>query len=411
MKILHVNKFLYRRGGAEAYMDDVASLQKQGGHEVEFFGMQHPQNEPRTYERFFPSYIEFNPLPHSPFAKIKAFGRMFWSRSAAKGMEKVIEDFKPDIVHLHNIYHQLSPSILKPLAAKKIPAVMTLHDYKLACPTYQFFTHGKVCEACMGRKFYWAALKRCKDGSFFSSTAAMIELSFHTFFGAYQPIRLFLCPSRFLASKMKQARVFPDRLRVLNNFVDAKEIQPKEKPGGNVIYAGRLSYEKGIDTLIEAFASINENIRLEIAGDGPERERLERLAQAKAPGRIVFHGRLSKSELLDFVRNAIVAVLPARWQENQPISVLEAFACGVPVISSNLGGLPELVESGITGETVPPNNSEALAEAIRKIVHNPDAAFEMGKRARERVLQEFSPEVHLKKLHAFYDEAMRCAHS
>lgn len=387
-------------------MDDVAALQKQMGHEVEFFGMEHPQNEPRTYERFFPSYIEFNPLPRSPFAKLKAFGRMFWSRSAAKGMENVIEDFKPDIVHLHNIYHQLSPSILKPIAEKKIPSVMTLHDYKLACPTYQFFTHGEVCEACMGRKFYWATLKRCKDGSLFSSAAAMIELSFHTLFGAYHPIRLFLCPSRFLASKMKQAQVFPDRLRILNNFVDATEIQPKEKPGGNVIYVGRLSYEKGIDTLIEAFASIHEDIRLEIAGDGPERQRLEQLAQVKAPGKIVFHGRLGKAQLLAFIRNALVAVLPARWQENQPISVLEAFACGVPVISSNLGGLPELVESGVSGETVLPNNPSVLAEAIRKIVRNPEAAFEMGKQAREKVLREFSPQVHMEKLHAFYEEAM-----
>ncbi|MGZ8578434.1 MAG: glycosyltransferase, partial [Actinomycetota bacterium] len=162
MKILHVNKFLYRRGGAEGYMFDVAARQEAAGHEVAFFGMDHPENEPMRYRRAFPSYREFEPPPPSAKGKVEAFGRMLWSSSAARGIGEVLEDFGADIAHLHNIYHQLSPSILWALRRHDVPAVMTLHDYKLVCPTYRLLDHGQLCEACLPRRLWSPVVRRCQ---------------------------------------------------------------------------------------------------------------------------------------------------------------------------------------------------------------------------------------------------------
>src|SRR5580704_3751411 len=153
VRILHVNKFLYRRGGAEAYMEDLADLQIAAGHTVAFFGMAHPQNTHLEYAAEFPSHIELEPPPPTLIGRARGVARMLYSTSASRGMDNVLADFQPDVVHMHNIYHQLSPSVLRPVARRRIPAVMTLHDYKLACPTYQFLDHGNLCQACLGGHF------------------------------------------------------------------------------------------------------------------------------------------------------------------------------------------------------------------------------------------------------------------
>ena len=158
MRILHVNKYLYRRGGAESYMQAVADLQRDAGHEVAFFGMDHPDNELLPYQEHFPPYLELEPAPASAVAKVAGFGRMVWSTSARRGIDAVAADYRPDVVHLHNTYHHLSPSILGPLARRGIPVVMTLHDYKLACPTYRFLDKGQLCQARLGGHFTQAVI-------------------------------------------------------------------------------------------------------------------------------------------------------------------------------------------------------------------------------------------------------------
>jgi glycosyltransferase involved in cell wall biosynthesis len=408
MRILHVNKFLYRRGGAEAYMQDVAELQRAAGHEVAYFGMAHPDNDPCEYERFFPSYVELEPPPPSLSGKARAAARMVWSRESRRGMEQTLAAFRPDVVHLHNIYHQLSPSILRPVAARRLPAVMTLHDYKLACPTYQFLDHGHPCRACVGRKFHNAPLKRCKDDSLAASGLAAFELALHTFSGAYGPTTRFICPSRFLKDAMAEASVYPDRLRHVPHFVTTDGVPAKTAPGGGVVFAGRLAPEKGVDVLLDAAAKLPD-VDFDIAGDGPSRPELETVA-AKLPN-VTFHGRLDRARVLDLVRGASVAAVPSRWYENQPMTVLEGMACGVAVVTTTLGGLPELVEPDVTGALVAPNDADALARAIAALVQDPDRAFEMGRVARERIVTEFSPAAHLRNVHAVYDEAAAAVRS
>lgn len=409
MRILHVNKFLYRRGGAEGYMLDLALLQRERGHQVEYFGMRYPNNEPHRFEELFPSRVDFEPPPTSLRGKLSGAGRLLWSPSAARGMEAVLKAFHPDLVHLHNIYHQLSPSVLRPIRAAGIPAVMTLHDYKLACPTYRFLDHGQICEACVPRRFWNPALRRCNGGSLTASALNGLEMTVHTAAGLYGAVHRFACPSRFLERKMRESRVYPERLRWVPNFVDVHSIRSKEDPGGGVVFAGRLSDEKGADLLIRA-ASSHPQLRIDIAGEGPTRPELERLATSTGVAdRVRFHGRLATVELHDLLRNASVMALPARWYENMPLAVLEAFATGLPVVASALGGLPELIDPEVDGLVVPPDDPTALGEALDSLVHDPARAFAMGRAGRAKAERSFAPEQHIERLDGVYAEAIESA--
>ena len=406
MRILHANKFLFRAGGAESYLLELSAVQARSGHQIAHFAMSHTENQPSEFERFFPSQASFRPAPDSRLGKVKLTGRLLYSPSARKGMEQVIRQFRPDVVHLHNIYHHLSPSILRPLAARRIPAVMTLHDYKLACPTYGFFANGRPCEACLGGRFYWAVIKRCNDGSMGASAVNALELTLHTATRAYAPVHLFACPSRFMLQKMTSAGVFPDRLRWIPLFVEAKTIVSKEQPGGGVVFVGRLSGEKGVDVLIQAAAGVG--MPLDIAGEGPNRSALEKMSR-RLGANVRFHGRLPRSKVLELIRSSSVLALPSRSYENQPLAVLEAFACGVPVVASDIGGIPELIQPGEDGFLVDPGDVGGFARVLAKLVDRPGRALEMGRAGRWKVETQFSPEKHTRRLEALYEEAASLA--
>jgi glycosyltransferase involved in cell wall biosynthesis len=410
VRILHVNKYLYRRGGAESYMQGVADLQRQAGHEVAFFGMDHPDNDPQPYAAHFPPYVELEPPPPSALGKVTGFGRMVWSTSARRGIDAVAAEFRPDVVHLHNVYHHLSPSILGPLARRRVPVVMTLHDYKLACPTYRFVDHGQLCQACLGGHFSQAVRRRCKDGSLASSAAMAAELTIHTIGRVYRHVQVFVCPSRFITGRMAAAGVFPDRLRWIPHFVPAAPDRRTDGARTAVVFAGRLSAEKGVDTLIEAIGRIEGPAHLDVAGEGPDRDRLEELARRRAADRVRFHGRLGATALDSLLDGAAAVAVPSRWYENQPMIVLEALGRGVPVVGTGLGGTPELVRHGTDGLLVPPDDPVALAGALSTLLADPARAQNMGRAGRERALREFSPEVHLRRLDAAYAEADAAVH-
>jgi glycosyltransferase involved in cell wall biosynthesis len=402
MRILHVNKFLYRRGGAEGYMLDVAALQVAAGHQVAFFGMEHPDNPPQRFARHLPAFVRLEPPPAGAARRAAAAARMVWSSSSRRGMDAVVRAFRPDVAHAHNLYHQLSPSVLRPLAEQSVPVVLTLHDYKLACPSYQLLDHGRLCDACLGGRYWRAAARRCKDGSLGSSLLLAVESGIHRLLGAWGSVRSFISPSRFMAETMCRAGVYPDRLELLDHFVDARRLAAKATPGGPLVFAGRLAPEKGVDVLIEAMALLGPEARLEIAGEGAARPALEALAAARAPGRVRFLGRLPKDRLLGLVRGATAVAVPSLWHENQPMAVLESFACGVPVVVTDLGGLPELVEPGRDGEIVPAGDPAGLAAALAGLLGDPERALAMGVAGRAKVERRFEPGRHLAGLERIY---------
>jgi glycosyltransferase involved in cell wall biosynthesis len=332
--------------------------------------------------------------------------RMVWSGASRRGMRQALDEFQPDIVHCHNVYHQLSPSILRAVHAANVPCVMTLHDYKLVCPSYQMLDNGRLCDACVTGGPLQALRHSCKDGSRSSSAFLGVESAVHRWLGAYNPVDRFISPSHFLARQMSRAGVFPDRVSVVPNFADVDRTLVAERPGQGVVFAGRLSHEKGLDILIRAVGKLGPLTRLHVAGDGPSRGRLQALADEVAAGQVTFHGRLSRPALAELVRSCAVCAVPSRWHENQPMTILEAFASGVPVVTTTLGGLPELVRDGVDGALVPPEDPEALAAALAALLAHPGRTHEMGKQARRRAEGEFSAQAHLKNLAAVYAMAL-----
>lgn len=410
MRILHVNKFLHRRGGAESYMLDLAAEQRRQGHEVGFFAMDHPDNDPDPHEDLFPVRMELNPPPDGALARARTAAQVLYRRDARRGMDAVLERFRPDVVHLHNIYHQLSPSVLRPIRARDLPAVMTLHDYKLACPTYQFLdADGRICEACLPGRFREATRRRCNRGSLVGSALATVELRVHTTLDAYGAVDAFVCPSRFLRDKMLEAGLAAHRLEHLPNFCDVSGTTPADAPGDGVLYAGRLSSEKGVDVLVEAAALLPPHVPVTIAGDGPERTALEtRAAALGLADRVRFLGRVPGAQVLDLMRAAAVVVVPSRWYENQPMTVLEAYGAGRPVVASRLGGLPELVVEGRTGALVVHDDPAALASALSAYTDGVRAtatAYAHGRAARELALRTHSLEAHVRGLESIYCSA------
>lgn len=404
MRILHVDKFLRRTGGAAVYMLDVAARQRAAGHEVEFFSMQDDRNVEATYADLFPPNVSLEPPPPGLRGRIGTAGRMVWSLSAARGMAAVVERFRPDVVHLHNIYHQLSPSILRPLAKAGVPAVMTVHDYKLVCPTYRLLSHGELCDACVGGKVWEATRKRCQGGSLASSAVLSLESGLHRLGRAYGPVQRFISPSAFLADQLRRGGVFPDRVRQLNNYVDAAALSPRSGPGDGFVSIGRLSDEKGVDTVIRAVGAVPD-AKLTVAGEGPARPALERLAEDVAPGQVRFAGHVSAVEVAELNRSARAAVSVARWHENMPLSVLETMGAAVPLVVSGLGGLPELVDDGVNGLVVPHDDPAALATALRGLLDDPERSVAMGAAARTKMLARFGAEDHLERLFGLYAEA------
>lgn len=404
MRILHVNKFLYRRGGAEAYMLDIAEFQRSAGHEVELFGMQHEENPPLPLADTFPSYAEFEPPPPSAVGKARLMARMVHSAEAERGLRTALRRFRPDVVHMHNIYHQLSPSVVRATKGEGVPAVMTLHDYKLACPSYSLLDgSGARCTACVGGSLVSAVRRRC-GGSTAAGAAAAFATAVHRRSGAYDHISRFLCPSEFLASIMRQADVYPDRMHILANYVDVSTVQRTEMTR-NVVFAGRLSYEKGVDVLLNAVPLLPADVVVHIAGTGPEEEQLRARAENLPAGRVIFHGRLPREEVQKLLSRAGVAVVPSRWYENQPLSVLEAFAAGIPVVASALGGLTELVEGGVNGELVHADDAAGLAAAVERVLQRPQENLNMGWAAATRAAARHGVAEHLHALEDHYRAA------
>lgn len=410
MKILQINKFFYRRGGAEVHFLDLCHLLESLGHQVIHFSTLNPANEPSPYSQYFIKDIEMRGR-YGLWESLKIAGHILYSTETARKLEVLIKKTKPDIAHLHNIYHHFSPSILPVLKKHKIPVVMTLHDYKLICPNYRLYTQGRICERCQKHKYYQAIFHRCIFDRFAPSALAALEMSFHKVWGVYEKnIDVFISPSRFLKDKMREWGI-QSKIEVIPNFINTRyEIRDRRyKNGDYLLYFGRLSEEKGLLTLIKAVRQL-PGIKLRLVGDGPLKEQLNNLApHRKGAGQaikqlnnVVVVGHKTGADLVAEIAGARAVVVPSEWYENCPLSVLEAMSYGKPVIASRLGGLPEIVREGESGRLFSPGNVAELAEKIQWLWSNPKAIKKMGQAAQKQVGEENSPEGYYQELMKIY---------
>jgi glycosyltransferase involved in cell wall biosynthesis len=325
-----------------------------------------------------------------------------YSTEARRRLGSLLDRVRPDACHAHNIYHHLSPSILGLLHERGVPTVLTLHDLKIACPAYTMLSNGEVCERCRGGRIHNVLVHRCIKGSVALSAIAMVEAAVHAVLGSYRRVTRFVVPSRFYAAKLVEWGLAPERFTYVPNFVDAAACEPRYAPGNAFLYFGRLAPEKGLATLVRAAALAD--VPVVLAGTGPESERLERLATA-CGARVRFAGYLGGSALHEVIRDARAVVLPSEWYENAPLSVLEAYAFGKPVLGARIGGIPELIREGETGATFASGDVNDLAARLREYATLPDAEVAaQGAAARAYVAEEFSLARYRERILALYRE-------
>jgi glycosyltransferase involved in cell wall biosynthesis len=402
MKILMVQTFYYYRGGDCTYMFNLSKLLEERGHEVVPFAMRHPQNLPSPYERHFTPEIDFPALlaEFSPRAAWTVLTHSIHNREARRNIAVLIDEVKPDIAHFHNIHSHLTTSIIGPLYRRGIPIVWTLHDYRLICPNTTFLSHGEICERCLPSRFYEVLLHRCKKESLTASLVAMLAIYYERLNRAPRRVQHFITPSGFLKGKLIEGGFDPGRITPIPNFVDLDAYAPGEEKH-YFLYFGRLSHEKGVDTLIQAVAALDRG-ELWIVGEGPAGEDLRSLAAELGTERIRFKGYRRGDELKRILSGAQFIVLPSRWYENLPFSIMEAFACSRPVVASDVGGIPEMVEDGVNGYLFPLRDVDALVGRLGAMLDDPARRREMGRRAREKAERLYNREEHYRRIEEIY---------
>lgn len=405
MKVLLVNKFFYNRGGDTAVFFSTADLLKKRGHSTAFFSMQHPMNLPSEFSPYFVSNVDYN-KGNGLIPQLKIAGRLLYSLEAKRKINRLIDKERPDIAHLHNICHQISPSIIDALKKKGVPVVMTLHDYKLTCPVYTHFNNGKVCDECRNGRYYKAFQNKCTKNSGVKSAINVIEMYLHhNVLHIYDKVDMFISPSRFLIEKSRDMG-FKCEIVYLPNFLDLSGYQPAyESRDGSITYLGRLSDEKGIQTLIDAVSGL-EAIQLKIIGDGPLKEALMSEVKIRKLDNVRFTGFLSGDKLKDEIRRSLFVVIPSEWYENNPRSIVEAFVLGKPVIGARIGGIPELISDGETGLLFEAGNAAELREKIKWLVNNRPLIRDMGKAARKWVEMNLDSGKHYDELMKIYNKAI-----
>jgi glycosyltransferase involved in cell wall biosynthesis len=399
MKILQVHKYFNRKrgGGSVTALLEIVKLFSKKGHEISIFSMQDENNAHSPFEKYFTSHFDLNEKINL-VSRLKQSLKIIYNFEARKKMGELLRDIKPKIVHLHNIYHYLSPSIIGIIKKNKIPIVMTAHDYKIICPNYKLFVRGKICEKCKGGKYYNCVRNRCLKNSLSASLVAAVEAYVHKFLKSYAKIDLFIAPSLFMKNKLVEFGIPEQKIRQISNPIDSdgikRNISDMNSPGEEsyFLYYGRLSEEKGLADLIRATAKLEEDgilgeNNLHIVGHGPEEENLKKLTtELGMENKIKFLGFKLGKELLNAICRSKFVVIPSIWYDNSPMVAIESQLCKKPLIVSDLGGTRELILEGETGLVFEAGNTSDLADKIKKMLAlTKEERTLMGQRGMENI--------------------------
>jgi len=403
MKILQINNYHYLKGGSEKVYFETSSLLEEKGHKVIFFSTGNEKNLKTKYEKYFVKPTNYN--SSKIVDKIMSVHNFIYSKKAKKNLEKLILDEKPDIAHLHIFYGHLTSSILPILKKYNIPTVMSIHEYRLMCPTYLMQDiNGNNCELCANGNYFNCIFKKCNKGSFSKSFISALECFIRDYFFNYVDfIDKFILVSKFIYNKHKQYNKIPENKMIqLYNFIDINNYKFEVNKGNYYLYVGRLSVEKGIMTLVKAFHNI-PNINLKIAGIGPMERDIVDYVKRNNIQNIQLLGFCNKEYLEELIHNAIFTIIPSEWYENNPMSVLESFAYGTPVIGSNIGGIPELIIPEKTGYLFSPGDIEDLQKII---LYSYDISIndykDMSLNARKLIEGEFNKDKYYEELIKIY---------
>lgn len=374
MRILLANKFYYRRGGDCIYTMELEQILKEHGNDVAIFAMDYPDNIDSPWKKYWPKYM----------SKLDAFTRPFGSSEVKKKFTALLDDFKPDVVHLNNIHTQLSPVIAEIAHKKGIRVVWTLHDTKLVCPCYTCMRDGKPCYDCFTDKT--AVIKhKCMPGNIPGSIIGYLEAKKWNKQRLENCVDLFLPPSQYMMDTVVKGGYNQDKFKVLCNFIDINKVQnPKFEKSDYYVYLGRVNQVKGVKTLCKAASQLP--YKLIIIGEGELLEELKDTYQENS--NIDFLGKMDWNDFRPILEGAKFMVLPAEWSENNPLTVIESQSLGTPVLGANIGGIPELIEQGISGEIFESGNINDLIKHINSMMQTTFDYSSISKNAQNRYNSE-----------------------
>ena len=325
-----------------------------------------------------------------------------WSKRTSIEIDALITRIKPDVIHAHNTFPLISPSLFWIAARHKIPTVQTLHNFRMLCVGALLLRDGYICEDCINKVQWRGVLHRCYRRSLLASAGLASMLTVHRLIGTFKnKVTRYIALNPFCMTKFIEGGLPADKIVIKPNFSDRMlKLPATERTNG--LYVGRLSVEKGIGILANAL-SIASDVCLDIIGDGPA---AKELAEVKS---VRMLGKQAASQIYESMLRSKYMIIPSIWYENHPRTLVEAYSCGLPVIASRIGALAELVEDGRTGLLFSPGSSEDLAKKIIWAETHPDEMLQMGKNARTEYDKKYSPEINYRQLIAVYDDAIRAA--
>lgn len=400
MRILLVNKFHWMKGGSETYYFGLGKMLKEHGHEVAYFSMKNEKNITTGDKEYFVEESDMNSKNIT-----KAFDVIYNKKNKTK-MEEALDDFKPDIVHLNNFQRQLSASIIDPCVERNIPIVFTAHDVQAICPAITMMDSDRnPCELCMRGHYKNCFKKKCIKNSTLKSLLGTYEGYYYRKHNIYtKKINHIITPSDFFKEKFIKDGINKDKISTLHNFIETEEYDVETKDEGYALYFGRLSREKGIYNLINAFSQLDEGL-LYVAGEGPEEDEIKRIIKEKhLENRIILLGFLNKEKMKETIRNCKFVILPSTCNENCPYSIVEAMAMGKTVIASDRGGIPELVKDKENGLIYKYDDIDELKEKLALLFENDKLVKEYSKKAKEYAKEEYSTESYYNKLITIYNK-------
>ncbi|UJR63214.1 glycosyltransferase family 4 protein [Dickeya zeae] len=398
MKVLLVNKFFYIKGGAETVYFQEYDRLKASGVEVMTFSMQHENNFPSDYAAYFVDNVDYHQRS-SVVGAIKTAVNFIHNSQACKKLRALLHQEKPDIVHFHNIYHQLTPSLISVARESGCKTVLTAHDYKMICPSYTMLRDGNVCDACITGSVFNAFKYRCQQGSASKSLLLSLEAGWQAIARHYQQLDAIISPSEFLRGQL--LRKLPhSRIDVIVNGINDDLPLDADEDDGYFLFIGRLSREKGVATLARAHQQMKNNMPLKIVGNGPLYDELV----AQFPDAEFLGYKQQGEELNRLIKRARAVVVPSEYYENCSMSVLESMAFAKPVVGGRIGGIPEQIRDKVDGILFEPGNVQALAEILDYLALNPQQAKDMGRNARQRLSEKYSLNKHTAALLALYQE-------
>ena len=389
MRIITVHNFYQQPGGEDEVFSLEASLLRRHGYQVAEF-----TEDNAAIKDMYPLKIALN---------------TFWSVNTEKRMQKLIEDFKPDLVHFHNTFPLISPSTIYACTKNNIPVVISLHNPRLICPGANLCRHSQPCEECLNKVFPWPAIRyKCYRNSYLQTMVVAAMLFFHRLLKTWEKrVSLYLVATEFYRDKFISLGILADKIKIKPYFVEDRGVKT-DGAGGYVLFIGRLMQEKGIMTLLKAWDSL-ESIPLKIRGDGVLLEEVKKIIKENKLGSsIEIIGRLPKNKLYDLIKGAKFLIVPSEgFYETFGLVISEAFACGIPVIASRVGVMAEIVNDGINGLHFTAGDAKDLAEKIKFLWENPSEVERMGKEARKSYEEKYSPERNYQLLSGIYSSLIK----